>query len=375
MSVRIGSDGAVTLTSLVLRNLLRRPARSALTAAGVAIGVGLIVALLSLAAGVRRTANDLIHVGRADFGLFQSGVVDFTRSLLPNSLATRVHGRPGVEDAAALKLLVTSVNGRDGVIVFGLRPGSFPARRLVVIEGRRGEALVGDRAARSLHLGPGDRMAVGSRSFRVAGLYHSGNSFEDGGLVLPLELVERLSGHPGEATTIAVAVAPGRRPADVARSLRARFPGLAAVTDPGQAVKVDTSSRLVLQTGWIVSILALIVGGIGVTNTMAMAVLERIREIGILRAVGWRARRVALLVLGEALAICLVALAVGLVLGLAAAELFTRGGTVSELVRPQFTAGVFAWGLAFACGVGLLGAAYPVWRAVRLTPIAALRHE
>jgi ABC-type antimicrobial peptide transport system permease subunit len=50
---------------------MRRPARTALTAAGVAIGVGLIVALLSIAAGVRRTAGDLIHVGRADFGVFQ----------------------------------------------------------------------------------------------------------------------------------------------------------------------------------------------------------------------------------------------------------------------------------------------------------------
>ena len=365
----------MTLASLVLRNLLRRPARSALTAAGVAIGVGLIVALLSLAAGVRRTANDLIHVGRADFGLFQSGVVDFTRSLLPNSLAARVRGRPGVEDAAPLKLLVTSVNGHDGVLVFGLRPGSFPAQRLVVVAGRRGKALVGDHAARRLHVRPGHRIRVGDRSFGVTGVYHSGNSFEDGGLVLPLEVVERLAGHPGEATTVAVAVAPGRRPTAVADALRERFPGLAAVTDPGQAVKVDTSSRLVLETGWIVSILALIVGGIGVTNTMAMAVLERIREIGILRAVGWRARRVALLVLGEALAICLLALGLGLVLGLAAAELFTRRGTVSELVQPQFTAGVFAWGLAFACGVALLGAAYPVWRAVRLTPIAALRYE
>jgi putative ABC transport system permease protein len=244
-----------------------------------------------------------------------------------------------------------------------------------VVAGKRGEALVGDHAARRLHLRPGDRVAVGRRSFRVAGIYHSGNSFEDGGVVLPLGLVERLSGHPREATTVAVEVAPGRRPSAVAKALRREFPGLAAVTDPGQAVKVDTSSRLVLETGWIVSILALIVGGIGVTNTMAMAVLERIREIGILRAVGWRARRVALLVLGEALAICLVALGLGLGLGLAAAELFTRRETVSQLVQPEFTAGVFAWGLAFACGVGLLGAAYPVWRAVRLTPIAALRHE
>src|SRR5205085_5564780 len=133
-----------------------------------------------------------------------------------------------------------------------------PAQRLVVVAGRRGEALVGDHAAQQLHLRPGDRVAVGRRSFEVAGIYHSGNSFEDGGLVLPLRLVERLSGHPGEATTVAVEVAPGRAPKAVAADLRSRFPGLAAVTDPGQAVKVDTSSRLVLEPGWIVSLLALI---------------------------------------------------------------------------------------------------------------------
>src|SRR5205807_6482097 len=171
-------------------------------------------------------------------------------------------------------------SGHVGFLVVGRGRGGFPERRLVVAAGGRGELLVGDRAARRLSVGPGDRVEVGKRSFRVSGVYHSGNSFEDGGLVLPLCLVERLSGHPGEATTMAVAVSPGRRPADVAAELRRRFPGLAAVTDPGQAVKVDTSSRLVLETGWIVSILALVVGGIGVTNTMAMAVLERIREIG-----------------------------------------------------------------------------------------------
>src|SRR6266508_1695859 len=58
----------VTWASMVWRNLLRRPARTVLTVAGVALGVGLIVALLSLATGVERTAEQLIHVGRADFG-------------------------------------------------------------------------------------------------------------------------------------------------------------------------------------------------------------------------------------------------------------------------------------------------------------------
>src|SRR5207247_10201241 len=98
-----------------------------------------------------------------------------------------------------------------------------------------------------------------------------------------------------------------------------------AVSEPGQAVRIDTSSRVIVSTGWIISLLALIVGGIAVTNTMAMSVFERIREIGILRAVGWRTARIAALIVCEALAIRLLALAVGLALGYAAAELFTAG--------------------------------------------------
>ena len=92
---------------LVRKNLLRRPARTLLTAAGVALGVGLIVALLSITAGVRNTAGDLIHVGRADFGLFQGDVSDLTRSYLPDSLDAKVRATPGVDEVAAIKLYVT----------------------------------------------------------------------------------------------------------------------------------------------------------------------------------------------------------------------------------------------------------------------------
>src|SRR5438876_6490600 len=92
------------MVTLVLRNLARRPARTLLTTAGVALGVGLIVALLSISTGVQRTADQLIHVGHADFGLFQSDVSDFSRSLLPESLAAKVAEQRGVRAVARLKL-------------------------------------------------------------------------------------------------------------------------------------------------------------------------------------------------------------------------------------------------------------------------------
>src|ERR687887_1227587 len=110
---------------MVWRNLLRRPARTVLTAAGVALGVGLIVALLSLATGVERTAEQLIHVGRADFGLFQSDVSDFSRSLLPERLADEVARQPGVAGVARLKLFASSAKGQDSFFVFGLDPREF----------------------------------------------------------------------------------------------------------------------------------------------------------------------------------------------------------------------------------------------------------
>ena len=356
---------SVTWAGLVWRNMLRRPIRTLLTALGVALGVGLIVALLSISAGTQRTASDLVHVGRSDFGLFQSGVADATKSLLPVSLERQVARDPGVADAAGIFLLVA-----DPGLVIGLDPRQFTSRRLTLVAGDRTGALIGDRYDGRI----GETIHLSGRSVPVSGVFHSGNRFEDNAIVLPLATVQALAKRPGEVTSIGVVVRLGSRPHDVARRLEERF-GVTAIVEPGDAVKVDTSSRVILDVGWVISVLALIVGGIGVTNTMAMSVFERVQEIGILRAVGWPGRRIAALILSEAVGIALVALAIGLGVGVLGAHLFTAQTGLSSLVSPRFTTGVFAWGLAFALGVALLGAAYPTLRALRLSPIEALRRE
>src|SRR5262245_5519881 len=98
----------MTWVGLVRRNLARRRWRTAMTAAGVALGFGLIVALLALTTGAKRTATELIHVGRADFGIFQAGASDLTLSRLPDSLAGEVDRVHGVAETGRIFLLVTN---------------------------------------------------------------------------------------------------------------------------------------------------------------------------------------------------------------------------------------------------------------------------
>ena len=277
---------------------------------------------------------------------------------------------------AGIFLRVTKIPKRDSFLVFGYAPDEFPSRRLVIVEGRRArgrEAMLGDSAAGPLGLGPGDVLTIEGQALPDRRPLPLGQPLRRRRRGLAADRGQALAGHPGEVTTFGVTVQLGRKPSDVAKLVEQRLPGAVAVTEPGAVVKVDTSSRLIIRAGWIFSFLALIVGGIGVMNTMAMSVIERIHEIGIMRAVGWRKWRIGLLILSEAIGIGLLALGVGLALGYMAAELFTSEGGLSELAEPDFTAGVFAWGLAFALGVAVIGALYPVWRAVRLRPIEALR--
>jgi putative ABC transport system permease protein len=354
------------MLGLVFTNLARRKARTVATAIGIALGVATIVALLSVGAGLQRTAAGLVHLGDADLGVFQAGVEDPTASLLPTSLAPRLERRPDVSRATPLLLVVEGVRQEPAAVVFGADPKGFVAQRLVMAQGTKAfgarRILVGDKLAGELGLRPGSVLTVKRKPFTVAGVYHTGIFFEDTGAMLDLAAAQRLERRGQEATTIAVQLASDAHKPAVAKALRRDLAGTQVISTADEATRAGANGELVRKTVTIIAALALIVGGLGVTNTMAMAVLERQRELALLSAVGWRRLRIAALVLAEGIATSILGAGFGLILGVIGADWLNRALAVSSVVTPHVTPWTIGQALLIGVAIGVLGGLYPAWR-------------
>jgi putative ABC transport system permease protein len=361
----------------VFTNLARRKARAAATALGIALGVATIVALLSVGSGLKRTAAELVHLGQADLGIFQSGVSDPTASVLPTSLAQRLEKRPDVAEATPLLLVIEGVKQEPAAVVFGAEPDGFFRRRLVTSEGRTGPTgragiLVGDKLAKELNLRPGSTLMVKKRPFTVTGVYHSGVFFEDTGAIMDLDTAQRLEHRGNDATTVAVQLAPEVRHSVAEKALKRALPGTQILGTADDAERAGANGQLVRNVVTIIAALALIVGGLGVTNTMAMAVLERRRELALLSAMGWQRLRIAILVLAEGVAVSLVGAGLGLLLGVVGAGLLNDALSVSAVVTPHVTPWTIGQGLLIGVAIGVLGGLYPAWRGTRGSAVELL---
>jgi putative ABC transport system permease protein len=361
---------------LVLTNLLRRKARTFATALGIGLGIATIVALLSVGSGLQRTAGQLVHLGAADLGIFQSGVSDPTASVLPDSLAQRLERRPDVARATPLLLLVEAVRQDPAAVVFGADARGFVARRLVIASGHAAfgprDVMVGDRLARELRLRPGGTLRVARRPFTVAGTYHTGIFFEDAGAVLGLPAAQRLAHRENEATTVAVQLSPGTRHAAAVRRLRRALPGTQVIGTADDAARAGANGELVRKAVAIIAALALIAGGLGVLNTMAMSVLERQRELALLSAVGWPRAQVAALVLIEGVLTSMLGAALGVLLGILGAGALNDALGVSAVVSPRVTPWTVGQALLIGVAVGIVGGLYPAWRGTRVSPAELL---
>lgn len=125
---------------------------------------------------------------------------------------------------------------------------------------------------------------------------------------------------------------------------------------------------------WMTSAVAILVGTAGMLNTMVMSVHERTNEIGILRALGWRQRRVIRMVLSESITLSLLGAVVGTLGAMALVWLLTRLPTTSGVIDGRVPGFVVAQGFAIALIVGLCGGLTAACSAARMLPTAALRH-
>ncbi|MGA2470103.1 MAG: ABC transporter permease [Solirubrobacteraceae bacterium] len=363
------------MLGLITTNLTRRLGRTILTSFGVGVGVATIVALLALSAGLTQTAAGFIHLGGSDLGVFQAGVADPTASRLPMAVVKRLDSNPDVASATPLLLLVNAVKRSQSSIVFGADPHGFFSRRLVYVSGHPSigrEVEIGDGLASQLKLGPGGELTVDGRRFVVAGVYHSGVAFEDLGAVLPLTVAQQISGLQGQTTSVAVELASGILPSVARRSIQHQLPGALVIADAGEAARAGANEVLIQNATLVIIIIALIVGAISVTNTMAMSVLERQGELALLGAMGWSARRVATLVVGEGVGVSLLGAALGLLLGVIGSQLLVSVMGVGTYVTPSITAWILGRGLLVGVSIGVLGGIYPAWRVTQMPPLRGL---
>jgi putative ABC transport system permease protein len=238
-----------------------------------------------------------------------------------------------------------------------------------------GQVLVGKRAADDLGVGVGDTVVIEDVEFTVAGVYQTGRLYEDGGAYAPLAVVQEIAGRSGVVTAVFVKVEPAASVSTVAARIEDNIQGVATITNADEYGKVDQGVEFLDAANLAISVLAVGIGAIGVMNTMIMSVFERTREIGILRAVGWSGRRILRMIMTESLVLCGIATVLGSALGVLATRAILLIDTVRNLLEPQYTVDIFARALLVAVVVALAGAAYPAFRAVRLTPMEALRYE
>jgi putative ABC transport system permease protein len=374
----------MTLTQLALLDLWRRPARSALTVVAIAIGIAAIVSLTSIAWGFEASwqrandarGTDLIVTRRASENALPA-------AFRADAVQARLLAMPEVDQVAGLLSELLGVDEAPPMFVFGWAQGSFLWDHLVLRDGRwprddeEPAVVLGALAAELLHKQAGNDLVIEGTRFRVVGIFQSTALVENGAVLMSLAQAQRLNDKPGKVNILNVKLKPGAGEAGAARvrdAVKSSLPGYSAITS-GQLVQQNALVRITKAMSAATILVAGLVGALGVFNTMLMSVSERTREIGVLLAIGWRRGRVIRLVLIESAALSVLGGLLGVLLGVLGVTVLEHHAMLRGKIDGLFTGGLFASALGLALGLGLLGGLYPAWRASRLVPAAALRHE
>jgi len=366
--------------TLPLRNLRARPTRSLLTMFGIAIAIAGFVALSGLTQGVQQSIRSGVDEPGADLVVAQRAAFALAAGSMPETLGKALSVE-GVEATSAVLYNMTTADNDINVVTAGWPLDSFLWHSLHFVDGRAPKPdepksiVLGEAVAEALGKTVGGTVELNYEEYRIVGVAKFASALNQSTGLVPLATLQEALGRPGSVTLFQVRLT---RPLDPDRvaATRARLakaaPGY-SILDTGEFVNDLKLFNIIRAVASVVSLIVLAMALVAVMNTLLMAVSERIGELGVLSAIGWSPARIYSMLIIEALVMTTIGALVGLGLGLLVMDLVSRSAIAAGYLQSYITVAIVLQALGAALVIGIAGALYPAWRALRISPAEAMR--
>jgi putative ABC transport system permease protein len=314
----------------------------------------------------------------AEIVLRQANLSDTSQSVIDEIMLNRIEALPEVEATSGFIFTAVGMPETLFFIVQGLEPNNFGIRRFKIVEGgplrTNRQIIIGSTAAEAFNKGPGDTLEVGGSRFKIVGIYDMATEWENVGGVVSLRDGQILAGRPRKVTMAYVKLVDPRSANEVVDLINTRFEDVHAALSgefADQMPDMEAANQMLMT----ISMMALLIGGFGIMNTMLMAVHERTKEIGALRALGWRQREVIKLIMKEALILGIFGGLLGIPLAIFFMVVVNNLPIMEDFGVLTLNFGIYLRAIFVALFLGAVGGIYPAWRATKMQPVEALRYE
>lgn len=365
---------------LIVTNLLRHRVRTGIGIAGIAFSAA---AMLTVVAILQGAIGMFEHILSSDSELivFERNVSDLFFSNVPDSAVAQMNQWSMVDHAHPVLFGIVSSADHPIITCFGVSAEDARLRNTVWLPGRTGYfsagsrgVVLGTRAAEFLGVQAGSDVPIGRESFPVIGILKTANGFEDGGVFMPLALAQSFFHKEGVASVATVKLKHKEEAKAFQEAVAAKYPTLLALEN-GEFSRSYSQFKILKATAWAVGSCGLVLGGLGVANTMIMSVFTRIREIAILRVNGFSGPQIAGMIFGESALVSVAGAAAGLTLGIGVITALKSAPLLHGYVEAQVEPAILLAIVALACLTGIGGALYPALYAMKIRPVEALRFE
>jgi putative ABC transport system permease protein len=365
---------------LILTNLSRHRVRTAISIAGIAFSVAAMLTVVTILQGAVAMFSGLLSAN-SQIVVFEKNVSDLFFSNVPDSAVKQIQAWSIVEHANPVLFGVVSSTDHPIITCFGVTPEDARLQDSKWVSGERSSfgtvhngVLLGQRASDFLNAKLGSQVAIGHGTFTVIGIIRLKNGFEDGGVFMPLAMAQKFF-HKQEASSVITVKLHNRKDAGLFKQMVAQhFPTLIALKDQ-EFDRSYSQFKLLKATAWAVGICGLLLGGLGVANTMIMSVFTRIREIAILRVNGFSNGQIAGMIFGESGLVSTIGAVVGLLIGTATIYLLKLIPALHGYIDSHLQPFVMLAVVVLALLTGIAGALYPAAYAMRVRAVEALRFE